>query len=197
MRAFRFTFGAAVAAALLIAGCKSPEAERSYDPAIKDDMRVVTAKVEAVNPTTRVVRLNGEQGPADIVVPPEVRNFDQIRVGDNVQISYYTGIAAQIKKKGDPALAPTDEIVAARAEPGARPGAAVGRNISATVSIEVVDLKTNHVTFKRQDGSYGVAEVESDEGKAFIRTIKKGDEVDITYTEAVAVEVVPGKASGT
>ena len=31
----------------------------------------------------------------------------------------------------------------------------------------------------------------AEEGKTFIKTLKPNDEVDITYTEAVAVEVVP------
>jgi hypothetical protein len=185
----RFILGALAGAALLIGGCKS--SERSYDPAVKDDLRVVTARVEAINPTTRVVRLNGEQGPADIVVPPEVRNFDQIKVGDSVQISYYTGVAAQLRKKGDPVTGPTDEIVAARAEPGAKPGAAVGRNISTTVTILSIDTKVNTVKFKRPDGEIKEVAVESEEGKKFIKTLKPNDEVDITYTEAVAVEVVP------
>lgn len=190
MKSTTTILGALAGTLLLIAGCKS--SERSYEPAVKDDLRVVTAKVEAINPTTRVVRLNGGQGPADIIVPPEVRNFDQIRVGDSVQISYYTGVAAQLRKKGDPApTGPTDEIVAARADPGAKPGAAVGRNISTTVTILSVDTKVNTVKFKRPDGEIKEVAVESEEGKKFIKTLKPNDEVDITYTEAVAVEVVP------
>jgi len=31
--------------------------------------------------------------------------------------------------------------------------------------------------------------VQSDEGKAFIKKLKKGDKVDVVYAEAVAVEV--------
>jgi hypothetical protein len=122
-----------------------------------------------------------------------VRNFDQIKVGDTLQVSYYTGIAAQIKKHGDPVYAPTDEVVAARAVPGSKPGAAVGRNISTTVKIESVDTKKNMVTFRRPDGELKAVDVESPEGQKFIKTLKPGDQVDITYTEAVAIEVVPGK----
>jgi hypothetical protein len=190
MQSLRIFTGILVAAVLATGAAA---AERSYEPAVKDHMRQVHAKVEAVDAKTRVIRLNGEQGPVDIVVPPEVRNFDQIKVGDTLQVSYYTGIAAQIKKHGDPVYAPTDEVVAARAVPGAKPGAAVGRNISTTVTIEAVDTKKNMVTFRRPDGELKAVDVESPEGQKFIKTLKKGDQVDITYTEAVAIEVVPGK----
>jgi hypothetical protein len=191
MQSLRIFVGTALAAAFLVTGAAA--AERSHEPAIKDHMRQVHAKVEAVDRKTRVVRLNGDQGPVDIVMPPEVRNFDQIKVGDTLQISYYTGVAAQIKKKGDPVTATTDEVVAARAEPGAKPGAAVGRNISTTVKIESVDTAANTVTFKRMDGTSAVVDVESAEGRNFIKTLRKGDDVDIVYTEAVAIEVLPAK----
>jgi len=192
MQALRIFTGTVLTAVFLATGVAA--AERSYEPAIKDHMRQVHAKVEAVDHKTRVVRLNGEQGPVEIVVPPEVRNFDQIKVGDTLQISYYTGVAVQIKKKGAPVMAHTDEVVAATAAPGAKPGAAVGRNISTTVRIESVDTAANTVTFKRPDGTSAVVDVESPEGRSFIKTLHKGDDVDIVYSEAVAIEVLPAKA---
>jgi len=100
----------------------------------------------------------------------------------------------QIKKKGAPVMAHTDEVVAATAAPGAKPGAAVGRNISTTVRIESVDTAANTVTFKRPDGTSAVVDVESPEGRSFIKTLHKGDDVDIVYSEAVAIEVLPAKA---
>lgn len=182
--------GAALAAALFAGACASkPPAE----PVVSDRVQQVTATVESVDPATRMVRLRGVEGPVDIVLGPEIRNFDQIRVGDEVKATYFTGVAAQIRKHGDPALPPTDEIAVARAKPGEMPAAGVAHNVSTTVTIETVDTSFNTVSFTLPAGDKRVVAVESPEGREFIRTLKKGDQVDLTYTEAVAVEVTPGR----
>jgi hypothetical protein len=179
----------ALAGALLTGACAS---EPSADPVVSDQVQQITATVEAVDPSTRMVRLRGKQGPVDIALGPEVRNFDQIRVGDEVKATYYTGVAAQIRKHGDTVPAPTDELAIAQATPGSRPAAGVAHNTSATVNIVSVDKSFDTVTFTLPSGDQRVVAVQTPEGREFIRTLKKGDKVDVTYTEAVAVEVVPG-----
>ena len=72
------------------------------------------------------------------------------------------------------------------------PAAAIGQTITSTVVIESVDTSFDAVSFKRPDGLVRTIAVESPEGKKFIRTLKKGDKVDVEYTEALAISVVPG-----
>jgi hypothetical protein len=47
------------------------------------------------------------------------------------------------------------------------------------------------VTFTRSDGASRTVAVESPEGREFIKGLKKGDNVEIAYTEAMAIEVKP------
>jgi hypothetical protein len=47
------------------------------------------------------------------------------------------------------------------------------------------------VAFQQADGSQHIIEVKSDNMKAFIKTLKPGDTVDVTYTESVAISVAP------
>jgi hypothetical protein len=54
-----------------------------------------------------------------------------------------------------------------------------------------VDTSFNTVTFKRSDGMSRTVAIQTPEGQKFIRGLKKGDQVEITYTEAVAMEVKP------
>jgi len=179
-------------AAMLFTGAGLCADKAPAEPAVSDRVVQVTATVEAVDPATRMVRLRGPEGPMEIVLGPEVRNFSQIRVGDQVKATYYTGVAAQIRKHGDPVTPPTDEIAVARAKPGQMPAAGAAHNVSTTVTIEAVDTSFNTVSFMLPSGDKRVVAVETPEGREFIRTIKKGDKVDLTYTEAVAVEVVRG-----
>ncbi len=160
-------------------------------PFVKDEMLHVSATVEAVDPASRMVSLRGPNGSASVVAGPEVHNFSQVKVGDTVQVAYYVGVAAQINKSGS-TPEPQESTATYTAPKGAKPAGAVGHTITTTVKIESVDTSFDTVTFKRADGFVRTLAVESPEGKKYIRTLKPGDVVDVMYSEAVAVEVVPG-----
>jgi hypothetical protein len=58
-----------------------------------------------------------------------------------------------------------------------------------TVKIDAVDPSFNTVTFTRADGITRVVGVDDPEAQRFVRTLKPGDSVEISYSEAVAVGV--------
>jgi Cu/Ag efflux protein CusF len=157
----------------------------------REKVEEVSATVEEVDQATRLLTVKGDDGStASFVVGPEVKNFPQIRVGDKVVINYYRGIAAELQPKGTPLSKKVNQMdVAATAEPGTKPGASVGSATHATVVIEKVDSVANTVTFKRPDGTSRTLDVKSPEGQNFIAKLKKGDQVEVLYVEAVAIEV--------
>ena len=85
--------------ALLAAVIPAAQAQK---PAVKGDAAIVsepgkaalvataeiTATVVAVDKATRTVTLKGPQRTVDVVASDEVRNFDQIRVGDRLVVKY-------------------------------------------------------------------------------------------------------------
>jgi len=169
-----------------IAGCASEPPQ----PVVRDAMQTVSATVVAIKPADRLLQLKGPTRTLFIEVGPEVRNFDNIHVGDKVNVSYYEAIAAQLAKKGASG-APQEAVSTYTAPEGARPAGAVGHSISTTVNIQSVDTSFNTVTFKRDDGTVHTVAINSPQGQKFIRTLKPGDNVDVVYTEAVAVTVTP------
>ncbi len=162
------------------------------EPFSKEETLEASVKVDAVDPAARLISVTTPDGQkATLVAGPEVRNFDQIQAGDEVKVVYKAALAAAITKSKDK---PTDtyDAGAIAAPLGAKPGAAVGQVITTTVVIESVDTSFDAVTFKRPDGFMRTIAVSSPEAKKFIRTLKKGDKVDVAYTEALAISVVPG-----
>jgi Cu/Ag efflux protein CusF/translation initiation factor IF-1 len=153
----------------------------------------ISAKVVSVDPATRVIQLKGEDGRTGaFTAGPEVRNFAQIRSGDKVVVSYYRGIAAQVLPAGTALSREVNQLdLTARNQPGAKPGAGVGSAIRGTVVVQKVDTQGNQLTVLKPDGTSRIVPIESDEGRAFIRKLKKGDKVDVVYAEALAVEVRP------
>jgi Cu/Ag efflux protein CusF len=153
---------------------------------------VVTASatVTAVDKATRVVSLKGPKGNAfDITAGPEVRNFDQIKVGDELVVKYAEALTLELKKGGGAERSRTESTDAARTAPGAAPGAAAARQITVVADVTAVDAKTQTITLR---GPQRTVELRVPDKKQF-EGVKVGDQVEARYTEAVAVSMQPAK----
>ncbi len=160
---------------------------------IHDELQQFTAQVESVDTRQRTIVLKTPaSGPTEFSVGPQVRNLEQVKPGDRVILRYYMGLAAEIKPSGTTAQGAQDKLIAENGPAGAHPSGTIGHSVSATVIIDSVDTSFNTVTFKRADGITRTVAVDSPKGQDFIRKLKKGDAVEITYSESVAVSVEPG-----
>jgi hypothetical protein len=150
-----------------------------------------TATVTAIDQAKREVTIQGDQGPVTISVSPDVKNFANLKVGDRVNVSYYRGIGAQIakgtKKVSDPAVS----TFTSGNSPGMRPAGKAGASATVTVKVQDVNLPTNTVAFTQSDGTTHIIEVKSPEMQQFIRELKRGDVVQVTFTDSIAVSVTP------
>ena len=147
-----------------------------------------TATVVAINASTRTVTLKGAQGRlVDVVCGDEVRNFAQIHVGDNVQVKYQEALTLELKKTRAPLDAKGSAAVV-RAEPGAKPAAAAGREITVLADVVAVDPKKSTITLKGPAGNEVELKVRNQD---HFKVVKKGDQVEAVYTEAMAIAVTP------
>jgi hypothetical protein len=188
----RRTTGAALLTVLLAACTSQPP-----QPATLESTEEVSATVEAIDVQKRLLSLVGPDGEKITVeVAPQVRNLPQVKVGDRVVARYYKALAAELRSRGDgtgSTQAPVYEATASRAAEGERPAAMVGAQSRQTVRVTSVDTKNNVVNFYGSDGLARSVPVSSPQGKEFISKLKAGDEVELTYTEAVALSVEPAK----
>src|SRR5688500_14821779 len=59
------------------------------------------ATITAIDPATRAVTLKGPKGNEVVIVAgPEVKNFAQMKVGDNVAVEYVEALTLELKKGG-------------------------------------------------------------------------------------------------
>jgi Cu/Ag efflux protein CusF len=153
----------------------------------------VSATVKSIDHQKRLVELTDGKESTTIEVPPEVRNLAQLKVGDQVVVSYHEGLAAEFKKKGESkTIGVLDTTMGTARNPeGGQPGAAVGNRVRTTVVIQGVDQSTNSVTFTGPSGMTRTVEVKDPKAQKFIGGLKQGDEVELTYTEALAVTIDP------
>ena len=151
----------------------------------------ISAKVVAIDQKTRTVALKGAEGNVvDIVAGDEVRNFKQIKVGDMVVARYVRALSLELRKTKGGSRGITETDAAARARPGERPGAGVARQVTAIADVVAVDPKKMTITLKGPRGNVVDLHVQNPD---HFKVVKKGDEVEVTYTEALALSVEPAK----
>jgi Cu/Ag efflux protein CusF len=146
----------------------------------------MTAEIVAIDKDARIVTLEDEDGEIEeIFAGPEVKRFDELKVGDKVTFRYYESIVSNIRKPGAPAPAAAGDPALVRGT-GPKPGATLSQQVNAAVTLTEIDAKVPSVTVKTEDGrtmSFKIADKKNLEG------VKVGDKVDITYTAAVMITV--------
>ena len=186
----------AVAAALPLAAVaqKKPEAAGAVAtaPGQAGAVAVVSAQgvIEAVDPKTREVKIklaNGET--RTIVASEEVRNFNQIKVGDKLNVKYMEAATIELKKGGKAVVARSETSSMERAKPGEKPGGIAKKEVTMVADVVGVDEKAKKVSIKNDKGEVVPVEVRDPEQ---LKLIKKGDQVEVTYVQAVAISLEPG-----
>lgn len=152
----------------------------------------LAATVVGIDKATRTVMLRGPQGRTlDVVCGDEVRNFDQIRVGDQVSVRYLESRTLELKKAKGPAGAAGVDVVA-RASAGARPSGIVGREVQVLADVVAVDQAMSTVSLKGPRGNVVDLKVQNPD---HFKVVKVGDQVEAVYTEALAIAVTPAPKS--
>jgi Cu/Ag efflux protein CusF len=151
----------------------------------------VQGKIKSVDKKARSVVIVGAAGnEIHMALGDEVRNFDQIRVGDLVTLTYIEALVLELRKVETKALRERVESEqAVRAKPGEKPAGAVERTVRVIADVVAVNPKAKTVTLR---GPKRTVELAVNDVERF-KEIKVGDQVEATYTEAVALEVTAAK----
>jgi hypothetical protein len=152
----------------------------------------LTATVVAIDKATRSLTLKGPNRTVDVVASDEVKNFDQIRVGDRLNVAYIEALTLELKKTRAK-LDMKAEAEAMRAKPGTAPGGAVGRQITALCDVVAVDPKKSTISLKGPRGNVMELNVRNPD---HFKVVKKGDQVEVVYTEALAMTLTPAAQDG-
>jgi hypothetical protein len=150
----------------------------------------VAAVVEAINAQNRIVTLRSLTRDASVVmeVGDEVRNLDQVKVGDRVVVEFLEAMAVDLKKGAGMTPSAGAGGAAARAKLGEKPAAVLGGALQVVAMIIAIDPDEPSVTLRGPEGKVIEVLVQHPEKLA---EVDVGDQVIITYKRAVAVAVTP------
>jgi len=173
----------------------SAPAEKAPAPAEKAPVRGKSAAsvtkirgtVAGVDKDAGTVTLKGPKGRTVTIEVKDKSKLDQINVGDPVVAAYMEAVAWRVVKAGSgaaPGVSTQETRVSSK--PGETPAGAVGREVTATVTITAIDRKNHTVTVKGPQG--GTETIKAKEPKN-LEGLKVGDMVEISYSQALAVSL--------
>jgi Cu/Ag efflux protein CusF len=146
-----------------------------------------TAVITAIDHSARTVTLKGDDGQLNTIdVPSDVKAFDKLKVGDKVDIDYYQSLAVSMLPPGSKLT--TTEKKGRMVDMG---GGVTGKEITTSAEVVAVDPAANTVTFKGQHGRVTTINVYDPQLQQKLPSLKPGQVVQFSYTEAVAAAIRP------
>lgn len=147
----------------------------------------LTGTVKAVDLQNKTVTVEGSGGRTVTVNAQNARNLDQVKVGDKVNLRFTEELALFVRKS-DAQPSATQADVVALAPKGEKPAGLMARTVELTGSVESIDPKKRTVDVKGPAGNVRTFHV--DKAVKNLDQIKKGDQIVLRITEAVALSVV-------
>jgi len=174
-----------LAAAMFSAQTPAPKPPASQPaPAMQSATVTVTAVIQVVDSKDRTVTLKHKDGSLEVIYcGPDIKRFDELKVGDTVTFTYHESIVTTIAPASATVRGTSTNAVSGT---GVRPGGIVARQQTAVGTVRAIDAKVPSVTIERQDGSRATFVVEN---RKNIDGVKVGDRIQMTFTQAVAISV--------
>ena len=147
----------------------------------------LTGTVKEVDLQNKTVTVEGSGGRIVTVNAQNARNLDQVKVGDKVNLRFTEELALFVRKS-DAQPSATQADVVALAPKGEKPAGLMARTVELTGSVESIDPKKRTVDVKGPAGNVRTFHV--DKAVKNFDQIKKGDQIVLRVTEAVALSVV-------
>ena len=147
----------------------------------------LTASVAAIDKETRTITLVDPAGiKTTVTAGPEVANFDQLQVGDQLKVTATKKLVVYVTEPGE-APKPAEAQMVALAPEGAKPGGIMAQTRQVTAKITALDPANHEATLQFEDGTTSTVPVRPD---VDLSKHKVGDQVVIRVTDSIALKVV-------
>jgi hypothetical protein len=154
---------------------------------LAEETRTATFEVTAIDPTARTISLRSPgQEPQNYLVDKEVRNLDQVKVGDRVSVTYHESTSIKVLPPGE--LGKEDNAAIQRSEPGAKPGGVASRSRSITVKVSSIFPEQKEFLTRNADGELRTWKVKDAKD---LEQFKSGDRLQLTSVSSMAISVTP------
>jgi len=180
----------AIVAVSALAAFSSPSVAQPRTAGVAESVEALVTVV-AIDKKARTVVVRGPRGGTqEIQVPKESQNFDTIKQGDVFRLRYTEAVAVSIVPEGgEPRKGEAKGM--SLAKKGENPGGAIVQTRFISGRIDAIDYKNRYVAI-RGPKQNTVALKAGDDIK--LEDLHPGDRITVSYTQALAAEMVPAPA---
>ncbi len=186
-------------AAALLAGpaltmAQTPSAPNAVvvDAAITDNIyQLYEGTVTKIDKKTRTIFFKNNEGESRIVAGPEIKNFDQIKEGDRLNVTYEVAVAIElIKTKSDGIRSKVETSSEVTSKPGEKPTRTITNTTTIIADIIAVDRPKKLVSVKGPSGKVTVVTVKNPQ---LLADVNVGEQVKVIYFDAMAASITTPK----
>jgi hypothetical protein len=162
------------------------------DAAVTDNRyQLYEGEVVKVDKKTRTITFKNKEGTSKFVAGPEITNFDQIKKGDRVNVSYELAVAIElIKTKSDGIRSKTETNTVTMSKTNEKPAEKITNTTTIIADIVDVNREKKLVSVKGPSGKVTTVTVKN---PALLADVNVGEQVKVIYYDAMAASITTPK----
>jgi Cu/Ag efflux protein CusF len=162
------------------------------DAAVVDNRyQLYEGEVIKIDKKTRTLTFKNKEGESKFVAGPEITNFDQIKKGDRVNVTYELAVAIElIKTKSDGVRSKIETNTITTSKGNEKPSETIANKTTIIADIVSVDKEKKLVSVKGPSGKVTTVTVKD---PALLADVKVGEQVKVIYFDAMAASITTPK----
>ncbi len=150
-------------------------------------MEGVVTKIDAAN---RTATLKNDQGETQFVAGPGVKNFKQIKVGDQLNVSFEIGVAVELLNSKGNIRSEKQTTTVTTAPAGDKPAGTVSNTTTVITDVMEIDKAKRNISVKGMDGEIHIIHVKN---KKLFSQIALHDQIKVVYFDQMKAVVTAAK----
>lgn len=162
------------------------------DAAVTDNIfQPYEGTVTKIDKKTRTIFFKNTEGESKFVAGPEIKNFDQIKKGDRLSVTYELAVAIElIKTKSDGIRSKVETSSETASKAGEKPTRTITNTTTIIADIVDVDRAKKLVSVKGPSGKVTVVTVKNPQ---LLADVNVGEQVKVIYFDAMAASITAPK----
>lgn len=162
------------------------------DAAVTDNVyQLYEGEVVKVDKKTRTITFKNKEGESKFVAGPDIKNFDQIKKGDRVNVNYELAVAIElIKTKSDGVRSKTEANTVTKSKSTEKPSETITNKTTIIADIVEVNREKKLVSVKGPSGKITTVTVKN---PALLADVQVGEQVKVIYFDAMAASITTPK----
>ena len=159
--------------------------------AVENRYQLYEGEVVKIEKKTRTLTFKNKEGTSKFVAGPEITNFDQIKKGDRVSVTYELAVAIElIKTKSDGVRSKVETNTITTSKANEMPSEKIANKTTIIADIVAVDREKKLVSVKGPSGNVTTVTVKN---PALLNDVNVGEQVKVIYYDAMAASITTPK----